>query len=535
MTQDMHRIRVENQPGIQVSRFASLANDGTGLLDAVRPFRILFIKPYQQARDTVYGPPLGILTLIAILRQHFGHKADIRFRDMKLYNETPEQILPLLGEWQPDVLAISALNCETRSTVELIDHVKAALPQCITLIGGPVTLRQSAMLFQDSAVDWIFEGAADRTLPQALARQFSDTPLGNDLPGFSHRNAQGRISENTRQDLITDMDELPMPAWDLVDFDRYSKRDRPRIITNVGNRKYAYIFTSRGCPYLCNYCHDLFTKRFVYRSVDSVIEEIRLLHEDYGVSEFHFIDDIFNLHKPRVQAIMAEIEKRWPGELYLAYPNGLRGDILDQATIDAMVRAGTYHVSISIETVTPRLQDLAEKYLDIDKALWAINEFSRQGVIVLGNFMLGFPTETVDEIEHSIRFAVDSQLTHAYFFSVTPQPGTPIYELAQQACPQATQRRARDERDVGDYSGFEPWYTHAYGYNLHRKITTAYLRFYLKPRRFLHLVRNYNMKNLVIGGSLMIVRATRVMLHNVLRRLSPARRPAGEAGIREPH
>lgn len=358
------KLRVENLPGINVSTYLDIGSTES----TVRPFTILFIKPFQKTHDNSYGPPLGILTLIAGIRALFGATATVHFWDMNLYNDEPEALASRLDEFKPDVVGVSALNCEAAASYRLARIVKKWNPETITAIGGPFTLRQAPLIFSESLFDWVFEGAADRTLIQALQRFFSDTPPGSDIPGFSHRSVTGKITYNHAQDLITDMDAIPLPAWDLLDFERYRKRDRKRIISNIGERRYAFLFTSRGCPYLCNYCHDVFTKRFVYRSEKSVIEEIRILYEDYGVTEFHIVDDIFNLHRPRAQSIMRAIGKRWPGKLYLAFPNGLRGDILDQETINAMVEGGTYHATISIETVTPRLQTLVEKNLDIAKA-----------------------------------------------------------------------------------------------------------------------------------------------------------------------
>lgn len=511
------RIRVENQPGITVTHYGSLETSAAG----VRPFTVLFIKPYQPSRYEAYGPPLGIITLIAGLRQHFGERVHIHFWDMKLYNDAPEALAGRIAALNPDVVGVSALNCEAAASYRIASIAKAWRPSVITMVGGPFTLRQAGLIFSESVFDWVFEGAADRTLLQALQRQFSGQPLGSDIPGFSHRDADGTLHLNHGQDIINDMDALPLPAWDLIDFERYRKHDRKRIITNVDERKYAYLFTSRGCPYLCNYCHDVFTKKFVYRSEESVLEEVRILHEEYGVTELHIVDDIFNLHRPRAQSIMRAIGKRWRGKLKIAFPNGLRGDILDSETIAAMVEGGTYHATISIETVTPRLQAMVEKHLDIEKAKWAIEEFHRHGVVVNAAFMLGFPTETPDEIEQTVAYAIRSPLTHAHFFAVVPQANTPIYEQAMSAAPEATLGTAQDERDKGDYNSMEPWYTRAYGHDLHSIMSRAVMRFYMHPARVLRILRTYSFTNLWLGGLFVLKRMLQLAAASLRRPSAP--------------
>ena len=144
-------------------------------------------------------------------------------------------------------------------------------------------------------------------------------------------------------------------------------------------KRYALLFTSRGCPYRCNYCHDIFSKRFVYQSAESVVEDIAVLYEKYGVTEFQIVDDIFRLHKPRVEAIMNEVARRWPGIMRFTFPNGIRGDILDQQTIDALARAGTYYAAVAVETVTPRLQTMIQKNLNHEKTEWSINALEKAG------------------------------------------------------------------------------------------------------------------------------------------------------------
>jgi len=501
------KIRVKNLPSVPVSVFADSLDDITAS-EGMRPFTILFIKPFQNSGFSVHGPALGILTLAAILRERFGERVKVRFRDMKLYHERPEAVEAYIRAYQPDVVAVSALNAEASASFAIARIAKAIDPGILTVLGGPFAFRQTDRIFRESVFDWVFEGAADRSFPAALARLFSDKPLEADIPGFNYRSEQNPVVENHQQDLISDLDSLPFPAWDLHDFERLRKRDRRGIITNLHERPYAYLFTSRGCPYLCNYCHDIFTKRFVYQSDERVLSDIQRLYEDYGIEEFHFIDDIFNLHKPRVRSIMAKITQRWGNRLKLAFPNGLRGDILDQATIDAMVDGGTYHATISIETVTPRLQRLIEKDLDIDKAKWAIHAFARRNVIVHGAFMYGFPTETREEIRATIRYAIMSPLLHAHFFAVVPQTETPIYTLALAEASEATRNIAQAESGGGDFIGFSTWYEMAYGYALRRRLIIAITQFHFYPPRLLKFLRAYGYRAITLGFTDFVISQT---------------------------
>jgi radical SAM superfamily enzyme YgiQ (UPF0313 family) len=159
-----------------------------------------------------------------------------------------------------------------------------------------------------------------------------------------------------------------------------------------------------------------------------------------------------------------------------------------------MCEAGTYAASIAIETVTPRLQNLTEKYLDVEKAQKAIKMFTDKKIQVTAAFMLGFPTETKEEIKATIDFALRSNLTLAYFFSVIPQPGTPLFDLALKENEPITFAAAKV--DSGSYRSFTSWYERVYGYKLSRDIRWANIRFYFHPRRILLIAKLWTPRQL---------------------------------------
>lgn len=462
-------------------------------LPLVRKLRVLLLKPFQQIGVPLQAPPLGLLYITSNIRKRLGKYADVRIIDMKLHNMEPQSIVQVLEEYQPDVVGFSALNYEAYAGHTIAKHIKEFNPSIITVFGGPYALKNAPTIMEDINIDWVFEGAADRSFPEALLRLAQNSTVDENILGLSFRHEDGSVYISTKQDQINDLDNLPPPAWDLVDLDAYAKK--PNQAANLKGKRYAMLFTSRGCPYLCNYCHDIFSKKFVYHSVEYVIGEIERLYEQYGVDEFHIVDDIFNLHKPRLKAIMAEVQRRWPGKLKFAFPNGLRGDILDEEVINALCDAGTYSVCVAIETVTPRLQQLVEKYLDIEKTRNAIALFGKRDIQITGFFMLGFPTETKAEIQATIDFAIESDLTLAFFFSVVPQFGTPLYDLAISENAEVTKELSLI--DSGTYRNSLSWYQRSYGYPLANKLRVANMRFYFSPRRIIKIIRHWNMRGLL--------------------------------------
>jgi radical SAM superfamily enzyme YgiQ (UPF0313 family) len=488
-----------NSRHIQVAHTAVVNTDGNGegfydqRATKAKKLRILLLKPFQQIAAPLQAPPLGLLYISSSIRQQLGDYADIRIIDMKLLRMSPEKIVSVLEEFQPDVVGLSALNYEAYAGHCVAKQVKAFNPSIITVFGGPYALKNAPTILQDANIDWVFEGSADRSFPEALERLCENREPDESILGMSFRRADNSVHIATRQDQINDLDSLPPPAWDMVDLDAYAVE--PNMAANLKGKRYAMLFTSRGCPYLCNYCHDIFSKKFVYHSVDYVISEIERLHTQYGVDEFQIVDDIFNLHKPRLKAIMEEIKRRWPGKLKFTFPNGIRADIIDEEVVTAMCDAGTYAVCIAVETVTPRLQQLVEKHLDIEKTRKTIALFGKRNIQITGFFMLGFPTETPEEIKATIDFAINSDLTLAFFFSVVPQYGTPLYDLAIKENEEVTTRLSQIES--GTYRNSQSWYSQAYNYPLSRTLRIANMRFYFSPRRILKILRHWNFKALL--------------------------------------
>ncbi len=460
---------------------------------ALRTLRILLLKPYQPINAPLQTPPLGLLYIVSSIREKLGPHAEIRIIDMKLHAMEPDSLQPVLKEFQPDVVGFSALNYEAYAGHCIAKIVKQHNPDIITVFGGPYALKNAPTIMDDSNIDWVFEGAADRTFPEALFRLAKNQQPDESILGMSFRREDGSVYLSPRQDQINELDALPPPAWDLVNLDEYSTK--PNMVANLKGKRYAVLFTSRGCPYLCNYCHDIFSKKFVYHSVDYVIAEIERLHEQYGVDEFHIVDDIFNLHKPRLKAIMATVQQRWPGKLKFAFPAGLRADILDEEVINALCDAGTYAVSVAIETVTPRLQALVEKHLDIEKTKRSIELLGNRKIQVTGFFMLGFPTETPEEIQATIKFAIESKLTLAFFLSVVPQFGTPLYDLA--LAENETVTKELKQIDSGTYRTSQSWYQNCYNYPLSRVVRNANIRFYFSPRRMIAIFRMWDIRSLL--------------------------------------
>jgi radical SAM superfamily enzyme YgiQ (UPF0313 family) len=233
-------------------------------------------------------------------------------------------------------------------------------------------------------------------------------------------------------DFIDDLDDIPFPAWDLIDLDRYFEKRflHTRTMNPHQKRDRAVpMVSSRGCPYRCTYCHNIFGKKVRKRSIQNVIDELLLLKNQYNIEEIEFIDDIFNVDIRRAKDLFrAIIDNKL--NMYFSYPNGLRSDSFDEELLDLMKEGGAYRLVFAVESGSPRIQKLMKKNLDLAKAQANIEMANKKGLFLGGFFILGFPGETEEEVWETIDFALKSKLHTANFFILTPFPGTDVWQDA---------------------------------------------------------------------------------------------------------
>jgi len=282
---------------------------------------------------------------------------------------------------------------------------------------------------------------------------------------------------------IEDMDALPIPAYDLIDLSQYWQLQSQ---TPLPSRRYVAILSSRGCPYRCYWCHGTFGKRFRAQSAERMVDEIAHHVKTYGIRDVEFIDDIFNLDSGRLHEF-SDLLCRRNLKVKLTFPNAIRGDILREEDADALVAAGTYFCSFALESGSPRIQQLTGKQLNIGRFLDGVAMMAGRGVFTNGFTMLGFPTETAEEMQTTIDVAAKSKLHTASCYTVTPFPNTPLYEWAKEHRPEKLKGLRYDE---ADFSGIRVNLSAEPDERLFYYQRKAHRQFYLKPSRLARILRD---------------------------------------------
>jgi len=443
--------------------------------------KLLLVRSDAKERQIIHvitDPPLGILSLSATVKRDLGDAVEVRVRDLRLKEQDKESLRRDLLEWQPDIVGFSALSVESERMAYWIDFVKEVLPGATVIVGGPYASSTPLECLKETTADVAFRGEAETSLC-AWLRCHINGESTEKVPGLALRDKTGDPFLTDGAPIYEDMDSLPMPDWEAICIEDYFSGHSNNLFT--AHRRYAPVITSRGCPYQCVYCHHFFGRKVRFRDLSLIMEEISHLYSKYGIREIHITDDIFNVNPKRVLEF-CHLIKDSGMRLYLAFPNALRGDILTEEIIDALKDAGAYMLAFSIETATERMQKLIRKNLDLEKIVKMIRYADSTGLITKSAFMIGFVTETREEIQQTIDFAVDLPLLHASFLTVAPYENTELYDITRQYDPDFSPGKN------AQFIGYSPSYTRKMGYDLPKIQRWAYTRFYFSSPRLLRML-----------------------------------------------
>lgn len=381
---------------------------------------LLIVAGGKFANTTGMSMPLGVLYLASSIRETGGHTPHIF--DMNVESGGIPGVLSFAGKFKPDIIGISARTHETIIMHELANQLKNTGSHAKIIVGGPHPSAYVEETLTDKAIDIAVIGEGEATFSELVPLLESGTDY-SEVRGIALMK-DGHVVKTEPRPFIEDLNTIPFPAWDLLKLGEYWKLSS---FGRLGPRRYMSIFSSRACPFNCIFCHKIFGKKFRARSAANVLDELEILINRYGIREFEFLDDCFNFSREHVLNICDEIIKR-KLRVTLAFPNGLRGDRLDYALLKKMKEAGTREIAVAVETASQRLLKLIGKNLNLDKVKQSIDDARKLGIPCDGFFMLGFPTETEEEIRETIRFAVESNLLYAHFTIVTPFRGTVLAE-----------------------------------------------------------------------------------------------------------
>ena len=379
--------------------------------------KVILVNPKQlQGIQGVY-PSLGIAYIASALTEK-GIDTKIWDLPANRWSETKFEIQ--LEEESPNIVGITANSFTFPEAKKLAGIIKRKNNQIKVVLGGPhVTLYPTETLLHPE-FDFAFFGEAEVSFPNFI-EALNNQSLLSGVKGLVYRE-NGKITCNSPQEPIVDLDKISFPARHLIPMEKYFSpiaRASP----------YHIMITSRGCPFSCTYCApSLEGKKFRMRSPTNTVDEIEELVLNYGIKELQFYDDSLSVNKNRVMQICDEITRR---ELKFQWDARTRVDIVDENLLKKMKGAGCTRIRYGIESGDQRILDIMNKNTTLEQIEQAV-ALTRDigGIEILTYFMIGTPGETLNTIHRTIDLAKRLNPDHVRFNITNANPGTQMYKDA---------------------------------------------------------------------------------------------------------
>ena len=246
------------------------------------------------------------------------------------------------------------------------------------------------------------------------------------LAGTAVREGEN-VTTNSPRALIQSLDDLPLPAWSLLEGFPFKFRPSP---ARIKRWPCASIVLTRGCPNQCVFCdRSVFGNRCRAYSPAYAMDLMKDLRYHYGVKEILIEDDTFIVSRQRVQEFCERIISE---KIDITWSCLGRADRVNPELLSLMRRAGCWHISYGIESGDPAILKGMKKNLDIDQIKRAVVWSKEAGLYTKGFFMVGFPNESEMSLFATLSLAKSLPLDDISVMQLTPFPGSQLYETAEQ-------------------------------------------------------------------------------------------------------
>jgi len=279
-------------------------------------------------------PPLSLSYLASVLTRE---GLEVKILDFLVTHYHPKKLRRELEDYRPQLVGVTCVTLNYPIARRMLKVCKDFDPHIFTVIGGPhVTFALEETLLQSPWIDAIVIGEGERTLVE-LARAVAETKDIHHVPGIAFADG-GAVVKTSPQALIENLDQLPLPARELLPMARYRALGTP-----------CTVITSRGCPYSCIFCsgHRMFGPKVRFRSPGLVVDEIEKLQRDFGLAKINIVDDTFTLNHHHTRAVCEEMLRR---NLKIKWSVFARVDRIREDLAQLMKRAGCEWVLFGVES-----------------------------------------------------------------------------------------------------------------------------------------------------------------------------------------
>ena len=413
-------------------------------------------------------PSVGLAYIYAAFKDA---GCDVRFRDYQCRKIVISDIIDYIEREKFDLIGMQTYITNINRCFEVSELIKERIPQTKIILGGAHATIFADKVIRHPAIDYIALSEAEATVKELITCMERNSEP-KDVLGLYFKDEKKEIHKNPRRPFTKNIDELPVPSYDIFEASDYY----PAV--HIRGKRVHNLITSRGCPYKCTFCSatEVYGNKYRYQSIERTIREMKYLKDQMGIDSIQIYDDNFTTNKRRTKELCKAIINE---KLNLQWVCYTRADAIDdEEMLSLMKKAGCYMIIVGIENGNERILKLINKQLDLEAVKCNLELAKKQKINILSSFMIGLPSEEIEEIENTIGFSKSLPLTYATYPIFTPYPGTPIYEDAQR----------HGKILTSNFDEFSRWGDGVYSSNgldpaIYRKMQRkAFYQFYFRPK-----------------------------------------------------
>jgi anaerobic magnesium-protoporphyrin IX monomethyl ester cyclase len=372
-------------------------------------------------------PPLGTLYAAAALR---SAGITVAVYDTML-TEPVSGFRAALEEHRPKIVVIYEDDfnfvtkmCLTHMRKLAHDLASNAHSARITVIAHGSDATDHPREYLNNGVDFVLNGEVEQSLTDLCDALLHSRQL-QALPGLMcYSPADGVLESSLPAPINSSWTTLPRAARDLIDLEPYRRawiEAHGYFSTNV--------VSSRGCPYSCNWCaKPISGNHYQLRAPEEVAAEIYELKTRYGVEHIWFGDDVFGLDRHWVEAFASAVEAH--GEV-VPFKIQSRADLMSDATVSALKRAGCAEVWMGVESGSQKILDAMKKGLKLSAVYAARERLETAGIRACYFLQFGYSGEGWAEICETVQLVRRTRPNDIGVSLSYPLPGTSFFEGVQ--------------------------------------------------------------------------------------------------------
>ncbi len=433
-------------------------------------------KRYGKLKDVgSYMPPYGLLCIAAVLEKG-GH--EVKVLDTEIHNYSNIDICSQIDSYKPDLIGMSVF---TIGSSEAIERAKAIKLHCNIPIaaGGPHIFVDIDNYSTNTEFDFFVVGEGEQITSELVDALENGKQLSN-IAGLVYRE-DGKIMRNPSRTPIHNLDDIPLPAFHLIQSDKYKYHPSP---LGYRFRPFYPLVTSRGCPFKCVFCSTIWGKNWRANSAEYVVNAFEKLMKDFGAREIWICEDTFGLDKKRVEKIcLGIIEKK----LKISWACMTNVHVLDEKILSLMKKAGCWQIQLGLESGNNEVLKFIGKPITVELIREKVNLVAQSGIQPRAYFILDHLIDTKKTMQETIDLALSLPLYSADFHLLQLPLGSEAREIGHEY----GQVNYNLDYLTGYASkglSFVPkGMTEEYLFEVQRK---AHLRFFLRPSQFMRMVKS---------------------------------------------